>query len=286
MARQRRTAHSHGKGTAQGDVFHLYGIKWLKELDMSNWGGYEYIYFVGSMPTLEKLIIGGHRGAAPNVEDIVLGSNTPSLKYIDITNIPISNIDLSNCIYLETLIARKRYITGYSFNRNLIPSPNLFVDSLHKKGVRVGLNINPIEGIHPHEEMYQKVLEYIKVPPNTTIKFVPYDVKFLDIFLKILIHPLEQIGTDFFWLDYTNADKLGQFMLSHYMYLDSGRSEAKRNMLITRNPYVASHRYGVLYSGRSKVNFDTLRQLPYINTNTKPISNIVKFNLLGIICIL
>lgn len=98
-------ALSDGKGTAQGDVFHLYGIKWLKELDMSNWGGYEYIYFVGIMPTLEKLVIGGHRGAAPNVADVVLGTNTPSLKYLDITNIPISNIDLSNCIYLETLIA-------------------------------------------------------------------------------------------------------------------------------------------------------------------------------------
>ena len=98
-------ALSDGKGTAQGDVFHLYGIKWLKELDMSNWGGYEYIYFVGNMPTLEKLVIGGHRGAAPNVADVVLGTSTPSLKYLDITNIPISNIDLSSCIYLENLIA-------------------------------------------------------------------------------------------------------------------------------------------------------------------------------------
>jgi len=56
-----------------GAVFHLYGIKWLKELDLSNWGGYEYIYF-GHMPTLEKLIIGGHRGSAPNVAEIRLGS--------------------------------------------------------------------------------------------------------------------------------------------------------------------------------------------------------------------
>ena len=98
-------ALSDGKGTAQGDVFHLYGIKWLKELDMSNWGGYEYIYFVGNMPTLEKLTIGGHRGAAPNVADIVIGNSAPSLKYIDLTNLPITNIDLSGCIYLETIIA-------------------------------------------------------------------------------------------------------------------------------------------------------------------------------------
>lgn len=175
--------------------------------------------------------------------------------------IPISTLLLDT----DWHVTANKYKTGYSFNRNLIASPNLFINSLHKKGVRVGLNINPIEGIYPHEEMYQKVLEYIKVEPNTIIKFVPYDVKFLDVFLKILIHPLEQMGTDFFWLDYPNSDKIGQFMLSHYMYLDSGRSEAKRNMLMTRNTTISPHRYGVLYSGRSKVSFDTLRKLAYLN---------------------
>ena len=167
----------------------------------------------------------------------------------------------------EWHVTANKYVTGYSFNRNLFPSPNLFIDSMHKRGVRVGLNINPIEGIHPHEEMYQNVLNYIKTEPNTTIKFAPYDVKFIDIFLKILLHPLETLGTDFFWLDYPNSDKIAQFLLSHYMYLDSGRKEGKRNMLMTRNTSIAPHRYGVLYSGRSKVSFDTLRKLVYINTS-------------------
>lgn len=140
-------ALSEGKGTAQGDVFHLYGIKWLKELDMSNWGGYEYIYFVGNMPTLEKLVIGGHRGAAPNVADVVLGNNTPSLKHLDITNIPISNIDLSNCIYLETLIAsgsklasvalaegcniKNLYLPNTFTNLSLVALPYVTVGGIH-----------------------------------------------------------------------------------------------------------------------------------------------------------
>jgi len=164
-------------------------------------------------------------------------------------------------------ITENRYVTGYSFNKKLIPVPNAFINNMHNRGVRVGLNINPIEGIHPHEEMYNKVLEYIKAEPNKTIGFMPYDTKFLDIFLKILIHPLEMIGTDFFWLDYPNIDRISHYLMTHYMYLDSGRSEAKRNMLMSRNPLIAAHRYGVLYSGRSKVSFDTLRKLPYINTS-------------------
>lgn len=177
--------------------------------------------------------------------------------------IPISTLLLDK----EWHVTANKYETGYSFNRKLIPSPNLLIEDMHKIGVRVGLSINPVEGIYPHEEMYSRVLEYIKVAPNSVIKFMPYDVKFMDIFLKLLLHPLEQMGVDYFWLDYLKGDNLAQFLTTHYMYLDSGRNEAKRNMLITRNPYVASHRYGVLYSGRTKVNFDTLRQLPYINTS-------------------
>ena len=181
--------------------------------------------------------------------------------------IPISSLLLNK----DWHVTANKYLTGYSFNRNLISSPNLFIDKMHKKGVRVGLNINPVEGIYPHEEMYQKVLEYIKVTPNTTIKFVPYDSKFIDIFLKLLLHPLEELGVDYFWLDYLKGEKLAQFLVSHYMYLDSGRKENKRNMLITRNVGIAPHRYGILYSGISKVSFDTLRKLPYINTSASNI---------------
>ena len=181
--------------------------------------------------------------------------------------IPISILLLDT----EWHVTANKYLTGYSFNRNLFPSPNIFIDSMHEIGVRIGLNINPKEGIYPHEEMYQNVLQYIKAEPNTIIKFMPYNQQFIDIFLKVLLHPLETIGTDFFWLDYPNTDKIVQFLLSHYMYLDSGRKESKRNMLISRNPQVAAHRYGVLYSGRSKVSFSTLKKLVYINNSASNI---------------
>jgi len=163
-------------------------------------------------------------------------------------------------------ITENKYLTGYSFDKKLIPDPKKFIDNMHKRGVRVGVNINPKEGIYPHEEMYSKVIEYIKVAPNTAISFAPFNPQFIDVLFKILLHPLEIVGVDFFWLDYPNTDKTS-FLLTHYMYLDSGRNEAKRNMLMSKNPLVAAHRYGVLYSGRSKVSFDTLRKLPFINTS-------------------
>ena len=176
--------------------------------------------------------------------------------------IPISVLLLDS----EWHITNNKYLTGYTFNKDLIPNPNLFIDNMHKKGVRVGLNINPIEGIHPHEEMYSKALEYLKTVPSKTIPFAPFNPQFIDILFKVLLYPLESIGVDFFWLDYPNKD-ISSLFLTHYMYLNSGRNENKRNMLMSKNPKVAAHRYGVLYSGRSKVSFDTLRKLPFINTS-------------------
>ncbi len=180
----------------------------------------------------------------------------------DKEQIPISILLMDN----DWHIMGNKFRTGYTFNRELIPDPNKFIEFLHEKGVRIGLNINPREGIYPHEEMYSKVLEYVKVAPNTTIGFAPFNPMFMDIFFKLLIHPLEAKGVDFFWLDFVD-NSASQFLLTHLMYLDLGKTEAKRSMLLSRNPLVAPHRYGVLYSGRSKVGFDTLRKLPSINTS-------------------
>lgn len=163
-------------------------------------------------------------------------------------------------------ITDNKYRTGYTFNKALIPNPNEFLDAMHKKGVRVGVNINPTEGVYPHEEMYSKVLEYMK-GPGGVIPFMPFNPQFLDIYFKVLLHPLENMGIDFFWLDYQNKERLSAFLMTHYMYLDSGRVESKRSMLLSRNPLTAAHRYGILYSGRTRVSFDTLRKLVYSNTS-------------------
>jgi len=167
-------------------------------------------------------------------------------------------------------ITENKYLTGYTFENRLISDPREFIGKLHDKGIRVGVNINPKEGIHPHEDMYKKVLEYVKIDANKTIAFTPFNPTFLDIFMKVLLHPLENVGVDFFWLDYKNDD-ISQYIINHYMYLDSGRSEAKRNMLMSYNPIISAHRYGVLYSGRTKVSFSTLKSIPYVNSSASNI---------------
>ena len=164
--------------------------------------------------------------------------------------------------------ATDKHATGYTFNKELFSNPKNLIDNLHKKGIKFGLNIDPAGGIYPHEDMYSKIIEVLKMESGKTIAFAPFNITFLDIFMKFLLHNLENYGTDFFWLDYKNKERLALYVLSHYMYLDSGRKEEKRSMLMTRNSLTASHRYGVLDSGKTKVDFETLKYLPYINSSS------------------
>ena len=47
--------------------------------------------------------------------------------------------------------------TGYTWNRELFPDPEGFIDGLHAKGLKTALNLHPAEGIHPHEEQYPEL---------------------------------------------------------------------------------------------------------------------------------
>lgn len=97
-----------------GAIYHIYGIRWLKELDLSNWGGFESLEASSVMPTLETLILGGHRGSATGFSTTIF-DKVPSLKYLDMTNIKLSSVDLTLCPYLETLIATGTNLTSVLF---------------------------------------------------------------------------------------------------------------------------------------------------------------------------
>ena len=39
---------------------------------------------------------------------------------------------------------------GFTFNDNLIVEPKKMLDEFHKRGIRVGLVIDPTDGFYPH----------------------------------------------------------------------------------------------------------------------------------------
>ena len=60
---------------------------------------------------------------------------------------------------------------------------NLTINEFHKRGIRVGLCVNPTNGIYPHEEYYKNMNRYID--EEDEIYFIlrkifrPFDVVFL-----------------------------------------------------------------------------------------------------------
>lgn len=181
--------------------------------------------------------------------------------------IPISVLLLDKDWHNREYGDRKDLLTGFTFNKDLFKDPNMFINTVHNRNLRIGLNVNPVEGIFPNDERYNEARKYINTVEGAPIKYAPFSPLFIDVYLKLFIHPLETMGIDFFWNDfYDDTNTNIYYANSHYGYLDSGRTEARRGMFMSRNPMIAAHRYGVLYSGKSKVSWNTLKLLPEINS--------------------
>ena len=126
--------------------------------------------------------------------------------------------------------------TGFTFNPELFPNPQETIQEFHKRGIRVGLCINPTNGIYPHEQYYKQASEYLQIKTPTVIDFDPLNPKLLDVLFKMFLHPLEALGVDFFWNDSDGKMDVSKlWALNHYMYMDSGRKpfcELKNQIVI------------------------------------------------------
>ncbi len=162
----------------------------------------------------------------------------------------------------------KTYNSGFTFNQNYINDPASLINYLHLNGIRLGLNINPIEGIFPYEKYYEEAIKYLTANKDKIIPFNIYDPRFMDVYFKLLIHPLNDLGVDFFWLDYENKKDISTlFILNHYHIYDMTRNYKRRPMILSYNTNIAPHRYPVLDSGRTIVSWDTLKKVALHNVN-------------------
>ena len=142
-----------------------------------------------------------------------------------------------------------------------------FIKNIHEKKLKLGLKINPQYGYTNSEQYYEEALKYITPDKKGVIPFNPYDMKNIDIFLKLFKSPLENMGVDFFWNDYNDSDKNKLYLMNYYMYKDSLKSN-KRSITLSRNSTYDGHLFNILYSGRTLINWNTLRMLPFYNLNS------------------
>ena len=184
--------------------------------------------------------------------------------------IPLSVLLLDKDWHKRVMDGKNHLKTGFTFDNDFFKAPAEMIKFLHAKGIRLGLNINPTEGIYPIEENYDKMAHYLKPDENGVIPFNIYDPKFVDAYLKILIHPLDTLGVDFYFIDFKSNPQQVNY-LKYYHSFDMKRDNARRPMMLGYNSSLAPHRYPVLYSGKTVVSWDTIKKIPVHNLNASNI---------------
>ena len=180
-------------------------------------------------------------------------------------NIPLSTIILDKDWHKRLYEKDKHLKTGFTFNDDYFKNPGAMINYLHGKNIRMGLNVDPTEGFYNIDDNYNEALKYL-TEENGHIPFNVYDPKVVDTYLKLFIHPLDNLGVDFYWLDTFKKSKLAEdALLKHYQFYDMMRDYKRRPMVLAKNFCLAPHRYPVLYSGKTVVSWKTLRDVNKFN---------------------
>ncbi|MDR3344018.1 MAG: DUF5110 domain-containing protein [Oscillospiraceae bacterium] len=178
--------------------------------------------------------------------------------------------------------------TGYSWNTDLFPDWKDFLRTLQAQGRKVTLNLHPADGVRAFEDQYEEMASAMGIDPASgkQVNFDITDPKFVENYFRILHHPMENAGVDFWWIDWQQGTKTNVpgldplWALNHYHYLDNTRTPERINnaqltinnarrrpLTMSRYAGLGSHRYPLGFSGDTMLNWACLRFQPYFTAN-------------------
>ena len=207
--------------------------------------------------------------------------------------------------------------TGYTWQKELFPNPEATLKQLHDLNLKTSLNLHPASGIQPYEDCYEGFVKdylsrtsdydgpvgykyqegdsliYLRSDPKTrkartASQGEPCPVPFridqqawTDAYFNSVIHPLENQGVDFWWLDWQQW-KLSEyipglsntFWLNYTFFNDKVRRSkslglaAERPMIYHRWGGLGSHRYQIGFSGDCYDTWEVLKFLPYFTATS------------------
>ena len=185
--------------------------------------------------------------------------------------------------------------TGYTWNKELFPDYKRFLKRLHDNKLAVTLNLHPADGIRPFEAMYDDMARAMGRGAGTeerkcdleqctssgdnkcdAIEFDFGDKTFRDAYFETVMHPYENDGVNFWWIDWQQGtgkrkgDVDPLLLLNHYHYEDQKKRNL-RPMIFSRYAGVGSHRYPVGFSGDTHVTWKSLEFQPYFTSTASNI---------------
>lgn len=133
---------------------------------------------------------------------------------------------------------------------------------LSSHNIKLGLTINPKLLIQKGSSDYNLISNYFT---GDKLSFIPLTNEKLALYLNIYINNLLSQGVNIFSIDYNNPkDPMTLWKFNHY-HCGLEEIRNRRGLVLSRNSGIASHRYPVLFSGRTIVNWTTLNLLPRYN---------------------
>ncbi len=146
--------------------------------------------------------------------------------------------------------------TGYSWDRRYVPDPDDTLSRLHQRGLRIGMNLHPADGVGSHEDQFPAMCEALGLDPARTdrIPFDSTDPDFVEAYLRLLHHPQEARGVDFWWIDWQQGKRSAVPGLDPLPWLNRIHWEDQARRSRSRRPLNFS-RWGGLGSGRYPVGF-------------------------------
>lgn len=153
---------------------------------------------------------------------------------------------------------------NYQYDKTLFDI-SIINDYYQGKKQKFGLTIDPSQPVESTEPLYQEMAKYIP-QNNNKISLIPLDNNKINVYLNFIVNNLMNSGIKIFNIDYYNKkDKSSLFLLNHYHYVLANMQE--RGVILSRNPGIAPHRYPIIYSGKTRVSWDTLKALPPYNNS-------------------
>lgn len=154
---------------------------------------------------------------------------------------------------------------NFAYDRTLFDT-NILNKYYKSKRVKFGLTINPELPIYPKDPLFNTLSNAINNYDNKYLSFIPLNNNTISVYLNTVISNLKSTGINIFNIDYNNEkDKQGLFLLNHYHYVIANLNEV--GVILSRNPGIAPHRYPIIYSGQTRVSWDTLKALPTYNNS-------------------
>ena len=159
--------------------------------------------------------------------------------------------------------------TGYSFNTDLFPDPAGFLKKLKDDNYKVTFNLHPSMGVRWFEDQYEDMCKAMGQNPakKQPVEFDITDKKFTEHYFKILHHPFEKMGVDFWWIDWQQGTKTKTpgldplWALNHYHFLDNAKNN-NRPLILSRFCGAGSQRYPLGFSGDTTQTWSSLEFQP------------------------